>query len=82
LDMNEKRLVKRMVDSLKLNIDLHDKDDDEYQRQFEICLGEFQAGSTSPLIKNKLKQYITESLESGMIPRRECFKILFQLANS
>ena len=82
LDMNDKRLVKRIVDSLKLDIDLHSKEDEEYQRQFEVVLGEFQAGNSSPLIKNKLKQYITESLESGMIPRREAFKLLFQLANS
>jgi len=82
LDMNDKRLVKRIVDSLKLDIDLSSKEDEEYQRQFEICLGEFQAGSTSPLIKNKLKQYLVESMESGMIPRREAFKLLFQLANS
>ena len=82
LDMNDKRLVKRIVDSLKLDIDLHSKEDDEYQRQYEVVLGEFLAGNSSPFIKNKLKQYITESLESGMMPRREAFKLLFELANS
>ena len=66
LDMNEKRLVKRIVDSLK----------------FDVVLGEFRSGNTNSLIKNKLKQYIMESMESGMIPRRECFKLLFELANS
>jgi hypothetical protein len=82
LDMNEKRLVKRIVDCFKLDIDTSSKDEDEYQRQFDICLGEWKSGSTSPLLKNKLKQYITESMESGMLPRRECFKLLFELANS
>jgi hypothetical protein len=29
-----------------------------------------------------LKQYLVESMESGMLPRREAFKLLFELANS
>ena len=82
LDVNDKRLIKRIVDALKLDLDLKDKTDEEYQRQFEIVLGEYRAGSTSPLIKHKLKQYIMESLESGMIPRRQAFSLLFELANS
>ena len=80
--MNEKRLVKRIVDSLKLEVDLHSKEDEEYQRQFEVVLGQFHSGNTNPLIKNKLEQYIMESMESKMMPRRECFKLLFELANS
>ena len=82
LDMNEKRLVKRIVDSLKLDIDTSSKEEEEYQRQYEVVLGQFQAGNNNPLIKNKLKQYLVESMESGMIPRREAFKLLFELANS
>ena len=82
LDMNEKRLVKRIVDSLKLDIDISSKEEEEYVRQYEVVLGQFQAGNTNPLIKNKLKQYIMESMESGMLPRREAFKLLFELANS
>jgi len=82
LNVNDKRLVKRIVDSLKLDIDTSSKEDEEYQRQFEICLGEFHAGNTNPQIKAKLKQYIMESMESGLLPRRECFKLLFELANS
>ena len=82
LNINEKRLIKRIVDSLKLDIDVFDKTDEEYKRQFEIVMGEYQAGNNSPAIKNKLKQYVMESLESGNIPRREAFKILFELANN
>jgi hypothetical protein len=82
LDMNEKRLVKRIVDSFKLDIDLSSKEEEEYVRQYEVVLGQFQAGNNNPQIKAKLKQYIMESMESGMLPRRECFKLLFELANS
>ena len=82
LTLNEKRLIKRIVTALKLDIDVHDKSDEEYQRQFEITLGEYRAGNSSELIQNKLKQCVMESKESGRIPRREAFKIMFELANA
>ena len=51
LDMNDKRLVKRIVDSLKLDFDLHSKEDDEYQRQFDVVLGEWKSGNNNDMIK-------------------------------
>ena len=44
LDMNEKRLVKRIVDSLKLDLDLHSKEEEEYVRQYEVVLGAVEIG--------------------------------------
>ena len=82
LNVNDKRLVKRIVDSLKLDIDTSSKEDEEYARQFDVVLGEWKSGNNNDMIKAKLKQYIMESMESGLLPRRECFKLLFELANS
>jgi hypothetical protein len=82
LNINDKRLVKRIVDSLKLDIDTSSKEDEEYARQFDVVLGEWKSGNNNDMIKAKLKQYIMESMESGMLPRREAFKLLFELANS
>ena len=82
LNTTEKRLMKRVVQVFNLDIDLNSKEDEDYQQNFEILLGEMNAGNNSPAIKTKLKQYVADSLESGFIPRRECFKILFELANS
>jgi len=79
LQPDEKRLVKRLVSSLKLNIDVNTKEDDEYRRQFEILVGEFRAGNNSDLVKNKLKQYVVESMQSGMITRREAWQLLYEL---
>jgi len=79
LQPNEKRLVKRLVGALKVDIDVNTKEDDEYRKQFEIVLGEFQAGNTSPAIKYKLKQYVAESMQSGMITRREAWQLLYEL---
>ena len=79
LQPDEKRLVKRLVAALKIDIDVNTKEDDEYRKQFEIILGEFQAGNTSPAIKNKLKQYVAESMQSGFLTRRECWQLLYEL---
>jgi hypothetical protein len=79
LQPDEKRLVKRLVAALKIDIDVNTKEDDEYRKQFEIVLGEFQAGNTSPAIKNKLKQYVAESMQSGFLTRRECWQLLYEL---
>jgi hypothetical protein len=54
----------------------------EYKKQYEILLGQFKSGNTSPLIKNKLKQYVVESMETGALTRREAWQILFELANA
>jgi hypothetical protein len=79
LQPDEKRLVKRLVAALKIDIDVNTKEDDEYRKQFEIILGEFQAGNTNPAIKNKLKQYVAESMQSGFLTRRECWQLLYEL---
>ena len=82
LEINEKRLIKRIVSALKVDVDVNDVTDEEYKKQFEIVLGEYQAGNNSIQIRNKLKQYVTESMSSGFLPRREAWDILFQLSNS
>lgn len=82
LSEDEKRIVKRFVQVFNLDLDVTDKIDEEYKKQFEIVLGQFQSGNNNPAIKTKLKQYITESMESGFLPRRQCFKLLFELANA
>ena len=82
LNTADKRLVKWFVQALKLDVDVNSKKDDDYKKQFKILVGEMQAGNSSPQIKTKLKQYITESIESGFIPKRQAFAVLFDLADS
>jgi len=78
----DRRLVKRVIKAFSLDVDLKDNTEEEYKRQFDVILGQFQAGNNSPLIKNQLKKYVIESLESGFITRRQSWQILFELANS
>ena len=82
LPEGDRRLVKRVIKAFSLDVGLKDNTVDEYKRQFDIILGQFQAGNTSPLIKNQLKKYVIESQESGFLTRRESWQILFELANS
>jgi hypothetical protein len=79
LETNEKRLIKRLITALKIDIDISSKEEDEYRQQFDILLGELRAGNTNPDIKNKLKQYVVESMNSGMLTRREAFQLLYEL---
>ena len=78
----DRRLVKRVIKAFSLDVDLKDNTEEEYKRQFDVILGQFQAGNNSPLIKNKLKQYVIESMESGFLTRRESWNILFELSNA
>jgi len=71
LPEGDRRLVKRVIKAFSLNIDIKDVTEEEYKKQFNVILGQFQAGNNSPLIKNKLKQYVIESMESGFLTRRE-----------
>ena len=82
LPEGDRRLVKRVIKAFSLDVGLKDNTEEEYRRQFEVVLGEFQAGNNSPLIKNKLKQFVIESLESGFITRRQSWQILFELSNA
>ena len=82
LPEGDRRLVKRVIKAFSLDINIKDMTEDEYRKQFDVVLGQFQAGNNSPLIKNKLKQYVIESMESGFLTRRESWNILFELANA
>ena len=79
METSEKRLIKRFITALKIDIDISSKEEDEYRQQFDILLGQLRAGNTNPDIKNKLKQYVVESMNSGMLTRREAFQLLYEL---
>ena len=82
LNTADKWLEKQFVQALNLNVDVNNKEDDDQNIQFEILVAEMQAGKNSLQIKTILKHYITEPLDSGYIPRRQAFALLFDIANS
>ena len=82
LPEGDRRLLKRVIKAFSLDVDLKDNTEEEYKRQFDVLLGQFKAGNNSPLIKNKLKEYVIESMETGFLTRRESWQILFEVANA
>lgn len=82
LDLNEKRLIKRIATALNVDIDLHDNSDEEFMKQFQVVLGQFRSGNNNVAIKRKLREYISQATEAGVLPRRESQKLIFELATS
>jgi hypothetical protein len=78
----DRRLVKRVIKAFKLTVDDKDVSEEEYKKQYNVVLGQFRAGNNSNLIKNKLRQYVVESMETGSLTRREAWQLLFELANA
>jgi len=65
-----------------LTVDDKDVSEEEHRKQYDIILGQFKSGNNSNLIKNKLRQYVVESMETGSLTRREAWQLLFELANA
>jgi hypothetical protein len=80
LTPDDKRAVKRFVKAVKLDIDINDGDEKEFQRQFEICRGEYMSGNNSPALKATLKKYVLEALQEAKIGRNDAYALLFELS--
>lgn len=80
LTSDEKRVVKRFIKAVKLDINISDEDDKEFQKQFEIVRGEYLSGNSSPEIKAALKRYVLEALKENKIPRHEGYSLLYTLS--
>ena len=78
----EKRLVKRFLKATKLDeqIDLGKDEDETFQTQFQILLGEFNSGNDSPVVKKSLKKFVLEGMQSNQIPRSHGMMLLYQLS--
>ena len=64
----------------KIDLDIKDDDDKLRQQRYEILVGEYESGNTSPQNKNELKRYIVEALAEGKISRSNAYLILYQLS--
>jgi hypothetical protein len=80
LSTDEKRVVRRFVKAVKLDIDTNDDEEKEFQRQFEIVRGEFLSGNDSPQIKSTLKRYVLEALQENKIARSDAYNLLYSLS--
>ena len=56
LNNNDRRIVKSFVKIFKYDLGIQDKNDDSMQEQFNILLGEYEAGNNNPEIIKKIEQ--------------------------
>jgi len=80
LSKDERRVFKRFVKAIKLDTPTDDSLDKELQKNYQIALGEFKSGNTSPEVKNELKKYVVEGLAEGKINKHEAYFLLYQLS--
>jgi hypothetical protein len=80
LPEEDKRVFKRFVKALHLNLPIHDDLDERFQKEYEILLGEFNSGNTSAEVKKALKKYVVEGLNEGKLSRHQAYFLLYQLS--
>jgi hypothetical protein len=80
LSSDERRVVHRFIKAVKLDISINDDEETEFQRQFEICRGEYLSGNNSPQIKATLKRYVLEALQENKIARNDAYNLLYSLS--
>jgi hypothetical protein len=67
LSVLEKRILRRLIHHLKLPSMSNNELDENYVRDFQICLGSFEAGNDSQILKDKLKEYVKVAIHEGVI---------------
>jgi len=80
LTKEDKRIFKRFVKAVKLDLPMEDEQDKEFQKNYEILLGEWRSGNDAPEIKKALKQYIIEALAEAKITKNDAYFLLYQLS--
>jgi hypothetical protein len=62
------------------HIPIQDDLDAQFQKEYEILLGEFNSGNDSPEVKKSLKRYVVEGLNEGKLNRHQAYFLLYQLS--
>lgn len=81
LNKPEQRVVKRLIQVTKLDVNTgDDEDDDEFDKQYQILLGEINSGNDSPVIKKQLKGFVLTAILENRIPKAQGQLLLYQLS--
>ena len=79
LSNQEKHLMSRLCQYLNLDETLN-YDHNDFNKQFKLLYGEYQAGNDSPLIKKQLKKYILQAIKDGLIPKATAYNMIMELS--
>jgi len=80
LNDTDKRMVKRFVKTAKIPIEINDKDDEEFQKRFEIIKGEIMSGNDNKDLRNEMKMYILQAIKENLISRHDALMLFYQLS--
>jgi hypothetical protein len=83
LGPNDRRLFKKLVKVLKIHtVDIDNSEDAEEEKQFQILLGEWEAGNNSPNIIATLKKHIRLAILDKRISKSSGLELLLDLNNN
>jgi hypothetical protein len=80
LNEKEKTILNQFLTICKIKDIVLNRDElEEFNKNFDILLGEISAGNDNPQIKAKLKEYLHTGMKLGRISKSEGFEILLKL---
>ena len=79
LQKPDRRIFTKLINTLKIPIDMDNNDDADENTQFQILLGEFEAGNTSIEVKNSLKRHIRLAIQDKRISKVDGLELLLDL---
>jgi hypothetical protein len=77
---DEQRLISTFVRVLKIPDIKMSEFDDAYQKNYDVLMGEVNAGNNNPKIKAELKLYILRGISESLIPRHQGQLMLYNLS--
>ena len=75
LNAKEKNLVSHLS---KMAQNDEEFDDDEFTKEFQIIIGQIEAGNNSELLKQKLRSYIFYGVKIGKISRQQAYDLMIE----
>jgi uncharacterized protein YozE (UPF0346 family) len=79
LKPDEQRLISTFVRTMKFPIDMKEFDD-AYQKNYDVLMGEVNAGNNNPKVKAELKLYILRGISENLIPKAQGQLMLYNLS--
>ena len=79
LPLSDRRVITRLARYCDLELP-DDEDDEKFQQEYEILLGEYQSGNDSEIVRKKLRKYILQGISENKIPKSVGYNQLYELS--